>query len=154
MKSIEERLKEHWLRDKVVLNSGASDQELKSFESRYQVKLPLDLRNYFSSVNGMKEDQTDKELIRFWPIEEVVSLGEYHKDSSYLPDANSLFIFADWSIEAHLYAIHLGKGDSIVNQVYVMGQHQRAMQQVSESFTDFASQYLTDVMQVWPKKDT
>ena len=153
MKSSEEKLKEYWLSDKVVLNSGASDHELNGFESKYRVKLPLDLRNYFSYVNGMKEGQTDKDLIRFWPIEEVISLGEYYEDSSYLPDANSLFIFADWSIEAHLYAIHLGKDDSIVTKVYVMGQHQRGLQEVSESFTDFADLYVTNVMQVWPKKD-
>ena len=153
MKSIEERLDDYWLNDKVIVNPGVPDEVLNAFESQFQVKLPPDLRKYFSYVNGMKEGQSDKDLIRFWPIEELLSLSEYYGNSNYLADANSLFIFADWSIEAHLYAIRLGKDNLEANRVFVMGQHQRRVQEVSESFSDFADRYLTDAMLVWPKKD-
>src|SRR2546423_12779931 len=139
MNSMEEKLKDYWLGDKVKVNPGASNEVLERFESKYKVKLPPDLRKYFSGMNGMTEGETDKDLIRFWPIEELVPLSEYHWESILRPEARSLFIFADWSIEAHLYTIQFGKDNAEANKVFVMGQHQRGMQEVAESFTDFAS---------------
>ena len=69
-------LKNHWLSQGLEINSGVSREELAAFESRYQVSLPSDLRDYFLTVNGMAEGVSDDALIRFWSLNEVKPIPE------------------------------------------------------------------------------
>lgn len=72
-------LKDHWLSQSLEVNPGVSREELTAFESKYQVSLPSDLRDYFLTVNGMAEGEP---TVMFDSFSELVS--------DYLTDPNLL----------------------------------------------------------------
>jgi cell wall assembly regulator SMI1 len=74
--TIAEGLRSNWLSRGIKINPGVSKAMLQLFESKYEVMLPDDLREYFLLLNGMDINMTDEDLIRFWPLEEVKSISE------------------------------------------------------------------------------
>lgn len=139
------RLKEHWLSEGLDLNPGVSNEDLNAFESKYQVSLPGDLRDYFLAVNGMAQGVTDNALIRFWPLNEVKPIPEEapdYDDPSYIQDPQSLFFFADYSIWSHAYAIRLSSSSEASNPVIVIGDESPT--QMFDSFSELVSSYLND----------
>jgi SMI1 / KNR4 family (SUKH-1) len=106
--------------------------------------LPDDLREYFLLVNGMDINMTDEDLIRFWPLEEVKSISEgasEYSDQAYLPDPYSIFMFADYCIWSHTYAIRLSSCEKR-NEVYAIGGKSPIF--LAGSFTEFATLYLAN----------
>lgn len=137
--------KEHWSSHNVEINPGVSEAALKSFEEKYGVVLPNDLRDYFRCVNGMPPDVVDDGMIRFWTLEEmepITQVAPQYSDSSYVKNAESLFVFADYSIWAHAYAIRLGSVPLESNEILIIGHRSPVL--VSLSFSDFGEHYLTD----------
>ena len=61
-----QRLKNHWLSHDVKFNAAVSEAALAAFEQEFSVALPGDLRDYFLTMDGMPEEETEKEMIRFW----------------------------------------------------------------------------------------
>ena len=142
--TIVESLRSNWLSRGIKINPGVSKATLQLFESKYKVMLPDDLREYFLLVNGMDANSTDEDLIRFWPLEEVKSISEgasAYSDQSYLPDPGSIFLFADYCIWTHLYAIRLSSCEGR-NEVYVIGGKSPIF--LAGSFTEFATLYLAN----------
>jgi hypothetical protein len=108
----------------VDINAGVSKAELDSFEAQHHVVLPEDLRDYFLCVNGMPPDEVDDGMIRFWMLEEVQPLvlsGPAFSDPGYIQHPESLFLFADYSLWAHAYAIRLGNVPTQSNEVVIIG---------------------------------
>lgn len=140
MFQIGESLRKFWLRQGVRLNVGASEDELASFEAKYHVRLPSDFRDYFAAVNGFDGSETwmtDDEVITFLGLGEVKPLSEYW--SPRVADADSYFVFADYSLAAHVYAIRLNdSGDR--NAVVVVYDVKPI--QVADSFSEFVKGYL------------
>ena len=142
--SVGESLKRHWSSHDLKINAGASEAELRAFEDKYGVVLPEDLREYLSCVNGMAHDVVDDGLIRFWTLEEVIPVSEgapQYSDRDYVQDPETLFLFADYSIWAHAYAIRLGKAVLNSNEVVVIGYQSPKL--IAESFSGFVEIYLT-----------
>ena len=138
-------LKNCWASLGVEINRGVSTEELTVFESKYSVRLPADLRDYFLTVDGMAEDVTDDSLIRFWPLNEVKPVTEEapaFSDSSYILEAESLFVFADFCIWSHAYAIRLSSDNESPNPVFVIGGEQP--EKMFDSFSDLVASYLID----------
>jgi hypothetical protein len=138
------KLKDRWLSQGLEVNPGVSIETLSRFESRYQVSLPADLRDYFLTVNGMAEGITDDALISFWSLSEVKPIPEEAPEfarGSYVEEAESLFLFADFSIWAHGYAIRLSSSRE-PNPVIVIGGEKPV--RVFDSFSDLVSNYLID----------
>ncbi len=80
MFSIGEALKRYWLRQGVKLRRGATEGELAAFEAKHNIRLPEDLREYFSAVNGFDSSEhwmTDDEVISFLGLDEVKTLSEF-----------------------------------------------------------------------------
>lgn len=75
-------LKKAWLEEGIVLNRGATEQELSEFEGRFHVKLPATMRDYFVELNGMPEGYVDG-LTRLWPLAEVRQLTEFMSPSNW-----------------------------------------------------------------------
>lgn len=121
-------------------NPGVSSEELAAFESKYQVSMPSDLREYFLTVNGMPEGTMDDALIRFWALNEVKPISEGAPDYSDIQDAQSLFLFADYCIWSHAYAIRLSCNKETSNAVFVVGDEKPV--QISESFSQLVREYL------------
>ena len=138
-------LKNHWLSQGLELNPGVSRQELTAFESMYQVSLPSDLRDYFLNVNGMAEGVTDNALIRFWSLNEVKPIPEEapdYADPSCIQEAQSFFLFADYCIWSHAYAIRLSSNYEASNPVIIIGIEPPI--QMFHSFSELVSSYLSD----------
>ena len=142
--SVGESLKRHWSSHDVKINAGASEAELRAFEDKYGVVLPEDLREYFSCVNGMPHDVVDDGLIRFWTLEEVIPVSEgapQYSDRDYVENPETLFLFADYSIWAHAYAIRLGKRALDSKEIVIIGY--KSPKLFAESFKGFVDIYLT-----------
>lgn len=138
-------LKNHWLSQRIEINPGVSREELNAFESKYQVSLPSDLRDYFLKVNGMAEGVSDDALIRFWSLNEVKPIPEEapdFSDPSYIQEAETLFLFADYCIWSHAYAIRLSSDSESPSPIIVIGGETPV--RMFESFSDLVSNYLCD----------
>jgi hypothetical protein len=143
--SVGESLKRHWSSHSVEINAGVSDTELDSFETKHGVVLPEDLRDYFLCVNGMPPEVVDDGMIRFWMLEELKPLPQgapEYCDPQYIQNPGSFFLFADYSIWAHAYAIRLGDLQLESNEVVIIGYESPVA--VSKSFSEFVDSYLTN----------
>lgn len=143
--SVGESLKRHWSSHDVDINAGVSNAQLDSFESKHNVVLPEDLRDYFLCVNGMPHDVVDEGMIRFWPLDELQPLPQgapAFSDPSYIQHPESLFLFADYSIWAHAYAIRLGSVSLQSHEVVIIGY--RSPVTIAQCFSEFVDRYLTD----------
>src|SRR5690349_950957 len=143
--SVGERLRRHWASHDVDINAGVPKAELDSFESKHCVVLPEDLRDYFLCVNGMPQDVVDEGMIRFWMLEELQPLPQgapAFSDPSYIQHPESLFLFADYSIWAHAYAIRLGSVSLQSNEVVIIGY--KSPVTIAQCFSEFVDRYLTD----------
>lgn len=146
-----ERLKNHWLSHHVDCNVGVSEIALATFEKKFGVILPADLRNYFLTVNGMPEGVTDDEMIRFWMLEEVKALPDGAADyasQDYVDNPESLFLFADYSLWAHAYAIRLSASPLTENSIFIIGGDYPIL--LFRSFSELIDGYLTDKRLMFP----
>ena len=138
MDTIGETLKQYWLRQEIKLNLGVSEIELCAFESKYNVYLPKDFKNYLSTVNGFVDSSMDEELFTFLPLNEIEPLSISWSQS---PEAKSYFIFADFLISSHVYAIKLTKDSKFDNPIFVDFNDNHPTQ-IAHSFTEFIQSYL------------
>ena len=135
-----ERLSKFWSRQGIKLRPGISENEIAQFEAKYDVRLPGDLREYFATVNGFvgSEQTSDENCISFWGLDEVEPLKKYW--SSPVEGGDSYFAFADWSLAAHVYAIHLSANVENENSVIVVYDYRPIT--VANSFGEFIEAYL------------
>lgn len=150
--NVGEALRDHWFSQGVPLNDAVASATLESFEKKNGVVLPADLRDYFLEVNGMKPDTSDDALIRFWMLEEVRALPDAapeYADSRYLERPESLFLFADFSLWAHAYAIRLTAAPSEKNEVFIIGSDSPIL--LFQSFSEFVDCYLTKQDRLFPQ---
>jgi hypothetical protein len=134
-----EALKTLWLRQGVNLRPGATEDEFAAFQATYNIRLPEDLREYFAAVNGFDGSEhwmTDDEVITFLGLHEMKLLSEYWSPD--VADSDSYFVFADYSLAAHVYAIRLD-GSGHRNDVVVV--YDRTVE-VASSFSEFIEGYL------------
>lgn len=137
-----ESLQRHWALHQVDANAGVSREELNAFEAKYGVVLPPDMRSYFLCVNGMASDVVDEELIRFWMLDEVKPLNEGAPEFSnplYIQRPESMFLFADYSLWAHAYAIRLESVPLQSNEVCIIGIERPIT--IANSFSEFVAHY-------------
>ena len=143
--SVGESLKRHWSSHDVEINAGVSEEQLTLFEGEFGVVLPQDLRGYFLCVNGMPPEVVDDGMIRFWTLGEVKPLRQAapdYSDSRYIKSPESVFLFSDYSMWAHAYAIRLGRIPMEHNEVVIIGY--KSPMRVANSFSNFVNAYLTD----------
>lgn len=141
-----EDLKSFWRSQGIKSSPGASEEEIRSFETRYAVRLPEDFRRYLGSINGFDQSEhwvSDDNLITFLCLNEIKPLNEYW--SPLVADAADFFVFADCSLSVHVYAIRLRNAASDQNQVVVVYEELVA---VAHSFSAFIERYLQRIESV------
>lgn len=152
MNSIGERLKAHWRSQGIALARASIESQIRDFESRYDVRLPLDFRDYFLCVNGMETywpNAQDQQGYSFWPLERIKAVPEEAGNHQYgdrwsrVPGAKSLFIFADYLDWSWAYAIRLGKDSLEKTSVFIIAKKETPIE-VAASFSDFVELYLVD----------
>ena len=92
---------------------GVAPERLDAFEAKHHVRLPRRFRALYERVNGTHGDEN---LLRFYPLDEIRPLAEEDAvvrrlvgswPERGLPDAESYFVFADYMIFSHVYALRL-----------------------------------------------
>jgi SMI1 / KNR4 family (SUKH-1) len=139
MLAIAETLKQFWLRQGIKLRPGATEEELTAFKAKYKIRLPQDLREYLATVDGFDGSEhwmTDNEVITFLGLDEMKPLCEYWSPT--VADSHSYFVFADYSLAAHVYAIRL---DASMRGNDVVVVYDRTVA-VARSFSEFIEGYL------------
>src|SRR5262249_11217733 len=81
-----DKLRAYWIEKEVLTRPGVSLQEVQSFESRYLVRLPSDLRNYYTAIDGMEDGATDPEMFSFLPLKAVRAVPEELAHFGGIPD--------------------------------------------------------------------
>ena len=100
------------------LRPGATTSYINTFEQQYGVRLPNEAREFYTESDGMSPGEWDEEQLSFYPLAEVypipVALPTGHRGTPdytgigrSLPDAASYFVFADYSVRCHVYAVRL-----------------------------------------------
>jgi hypothetical protein len=143
-KNLYESLKWHWASLNIDINIGVSEASLKSFEAKYELALPEDFRSYFLCVNGMPPQDVDDEMFRFWMLEEVKPLSHCateYANPTYIQNPESLFLFADYSMWGHAYAIRL-TNTLESNKIFIIGYEPPIS--IFDSFSEFVDAYLTN----------
>jgi len=142
------RLVAHWSSHGIDLPSGATEEEIRQFESRHNVVLPADMRFYFQAVNGMgKRGVMDEDMFSFWRIQDVISVADELPDRTRdYPNTRCYFMFADHSISLPTYAIRLSSNAtentpvaSVLSDFGAFG-----IGDLFASFTEFVTNYLAD----------
>ncbi len=137
-------VKDEWERQGGGARAGVTEVELEAFERKHGLELPEDVADYFRTVDGMSEDESDQLGIRFWSLDELRPVVEE------LPSVDAgafkdYFVFADYSMWAHGYAVRLGQpGDDVI---IVGGENPVA---VAPSFREFLQLYLTQPERLFP----
>jgi hypothetical protein len=136
-------VKDAWRKSGVSPRSGATEASIQAFEQSYGIRLPADIAEYFRSTDGMDEDDVDEHTIRFWRLSEMRPVLEE------LPGANAdlfggYFVFADYSLWAHGYAVHLNDSTDVI----VVGGERPIT--VAASFGDFLELYVKQPIKLFP----
>jgi hypothetical protein len=152
MDSLAQELRETWLSIGMRVSDGASDGEIDRFETAHGVRLPREVHTYFRAVNGMPEDDTDEDLLSFLPLRavkpvpealaEMVSKPHYRVIMETLSDAAHWFVFVDYMVSSHAYAIHLLEHETDVTPVLWICDSKQAL--IADSLADFLKAYLQD----------
>lgn len=112
-----ESIRERWHAEGVVPSPGAASSVIDAFEQRHGVRLPAEVRAFYSEMDGFPVDRWDDAFVRFLPLAEVdtvpVLLSNFRGSPDYggiehsLPDAASWFVFLEHSIWLNVCAVRL-----------------------------------------------
>ena len=142
----------YWARSNAYAEPGASEAELAAFEAANSVRLPPAFAELYRAANG---NHGDANLTRFWPLAEVKRLTNDPKGSweAMLPGARDYFVFADYLISSHLYAVRLARvrgtsgtddGDRVLWVIPALHGIGAAYAEVAGSFAEFLHDYVRD----------
>jgi cell wall assembly regulator SMI1 len=152
MRELVRSVKESWLSLGVKLVPGASTEDIQRFQARYGVSLSTEVRDFFSSVGGMEEGDVDGLLMAFLPLhsvrrvpEELSDYGgipDYRRIGESLPDAASCYVFIDYMMRSHVYALRLAPDPMELSPVIWISGAENAV--MANSLTEFLEAYLAD----------
>ncbi|HEX7295343.1 MAG TPA: SMI1/KNR4 family protein [Pyrinomonadaceae bacterium] len=131
---------QRWLSQGIKLRPGASEEELAAFETKHSVRLPEDMREYLTTIDGFDDSEhwmSDDQLITFLALDEIQPLNKYWSPTVHV--GSDYFVFADCSLSVHVYAIRLASDSAGATDVVVVYDPPR---KVADSFSDFVRAYL------------
>jgi cell wall assembly regulator SMI1 len=71
MTGLGDRLKAKWASEGTKVRPGVSNQWVEAIEAKSCVSHPMDLREFYSIVDGMDDGETDDQLFRLFPLNVV-----------------------------------------------------------------------------------
>src|SRR5215510_2325411 len=155
MEDLWRQLIESWRSENLPIQNACKEDDIRLFEARYKIALPLDMREYFLHVNGMIPNgpgYQDKDGFSCWSLETMIALVEENEelDRRYLrlAEEDSLFLFCDYMDWSWAYAIKMIPGSSVAEGIYLICC--RNPIRIADSFSDFVRLYLGDPDQLYP----
>ena len=147
--SLIDRLVTAWHLADVRPKNAATGDAIATFEERFSRTLPRDLRTIYERFNGLHD--TDADLNRFWPIDEIDTVpsvidpyagtSDFSGIAQRLPLANEYFAFADHSIWVYVYAVRLTDDEPTSGPVVWIADGD-TFDIVSDTFSGFWDRYL------------
>lgn len=139
------RVIENWRRSKLAIRAGVSNSAIAVFQAKYDVVLPVDVRDYFLAADGTG-DEMDDGLYRFWPLAEVKPVHEALADTEHFswsdrfsyPDC---FVFADHSINCWDYSLKLTDDPTQSAPVFRVTFDDPPGEPMASSFLEFMERY-------------
>lgn len=136
------RLLSVWGKRGAKIRNAVSEGERKAFETKHNVTLPNDLRDYLNRANGLDFNDNTELMFSFWQLDRwvpasvrLVSPADQRNYTQVDPDR--YFCFADYMIEAELFMIRLSADVSEPNDVRGWNGIKKA-----DSFSQFIEKYL------------
>ena len=139
--TVNESLRKYWEERHIANPQLPTPDDIKAFEAQHGVQLPLLIADYFLTVNGTKEGQwamEDEDLISFWHLDQIQTLKGLSPECI-TRDAGSLFVFADWSVDAHSWAFRLSDDATAPTPIVITYE---PPQQIAGTFEEFIDGYL------------
>jgi SMI1 / KNR4 family (SUKH-1) len=155
MDHVWQQLIESWRSQNLPVQTACREDDIRSFETRYKIALPQDIREYFLNVNGMTPygpGYQDEEGFSFWSLETMRTLIEENEalDHHYLRlrGEDSFFLFCDYKDWSWAYAVKILPGSSVAEGIYLVCC--RNPIKIADSFSDFVRLYLEQSDQLYP----
>jgi TonB family protein len=144
-------IERRWVADGFGRGPLVTEADIAAFEARHGRGLPADARAYFMALNGFASySAMDEELLAFWNLSHVCPLSD---EAPYLnvPDAESYFVFVDFLMWSHAYAMRLHPGENPTAEVVYVDDDQPVV--VAGSLTEFLEGYLrADFAMFFPER--
>ncbi|MES1213430.1 MAG: SMI1/KNR4 family protein [Singulisphaera sp.] len=151
-----ETLRNRWTQQGLTLRPGLTVQQIGSFENRYKIKLPEDLRQFYLAVDGMEEGQADDDFFSFLRLQAVKTIPEelarfsgipdYTEITSTLAEPERWFVIVEYMIFSAAYAISLSaRAEENAVLCILDGKQHRV---VAPSFVGFVREYLENPMKL------
>ncbi len=137
-----QRLKQHFIDDGVEINEPASENEVESFQEKYNVKIPDDLKEYFLTFNGTGQGNFGDSGYAFFSLSEFELICETSDLTSNEKETYvNCFALSDYMIWCWGYVIRL-TADLGKNEVLSIYLESTPNPKVANSFSEFIALYL------------
>ncbi|PTS82518.1 hypothetical protein DBR17_08945 [Sphingomonas sp. HMWF008] len=127
-----------------VRTSSRPESEIEAIERRYNVRLPLEYRDFLIHAAPVQDNDMDNDLGSWWTPERVKSILDEGVHSNYPPDvaaeAETALFFLDHLGWCWAWAICCGDGPNH-GRVILINSKDRF---VADSFGEFVNRYIND----------
>ena len=150
MRELAERVARAWREAGAEPRHGVDARALDDFRLHNGVSIPEELAAFHRVTNGI---ESDANMFAVWGLGEIrrvpEALGDFRGSPDYgeiantLPDANTYFVFADWMIWSHVFAVKApaAEGGVLGPVVWICGSEHGV---VAPTLADFWERYLVD----------
>jgi hypothetical protein len=133
-------LRARWAAEGAEVPAGVTGEAFAAFETRHGVRLPADMRSFYTAMDGNGPWYTvDDHGVCFWPLERVRPLSDEQPEAA-APGDERLFVFADLLIWSHAWAVRLEPGAPAA----VLRVGDNAHEEIAPSFGAFVERYARD----------
>jgi hypothetical protein len=149
------KIEKMWALADVEQCPDATNEDVKIFQKRNQVVLPVDLIEYFQKLNGTMEEY-DEKFFQFYSLGEFKRVADLYKDwvgvphyenlTNTLLDYNQYYAFADYSCNLFSYIIRLYPTETEFNEVLIVCGDK--YQKIASSFSEFLDLYICDSLEL------
>lgn len=143
-----ELLERYWRGQGLVSpDRGADENTISAFESRYSVRMPMDVLLYFQHMNGMSTrggHDVDKNGFSFLPLKNIRTVGDFSDAIGWKIQGDigidTAFVFVDYLQWTGAYAFETAAPKS--GTIYLLGF--KEPKYVAPSLSKFVELYLAD----------
>ncbi len=125
-----------------ALGQPTDEQEIANFETKYKVRLPNDVKEYFLKINGASMHGG---FIALEPLDQWGLMAEWQfggaKIDKWIPEVNKYFRFGNYDISVWHWIIKLDSDPNAETPVFVLYEN---FTQIADSFSNFLQKFRTE----------
>jgi hypothetical protein len=132
----------------------ADFDEIKAFQNKYNIEIPLDLQNYYLELNGSGNAALNN-LYEFYSINRTKKISEELINWKGIPDYSKLnfegienvFVFGEYQFNLYVFGIELHPDLSLNNRIFILCGEDFKI--IADSFTEFIDLYLNKPEEIY-----